>query len=96
MEVSVMSCSPLEDPFCENTTPIAGTKIYLYETEEERQFNATPLFEGTTNSSGKYMFSQLDGGARYYLRVACPNELHETSESTPSNGIAYHEILCAE
>jgi hypothetical protein len=93
MEVSVVVCNPQEDPFCEDPVLLPGVQVFMYATEEDREYNDPILFQGVTNGSGKITFTQLNVSTRYYLKTVSNFGIENTSETTPNRGHAFHEVL---
>ena len=96
ISVMVRLCDFSEDPFCEATTPIAGANVRIFASEKDLQFGEPVLFQKTTGGDGNARFDQLEGGRYYYLETQASQGIQASIESTPNNGIAYHEVLYFE
>jgi hypothetical protein len=96
IEVQVIVCDSIVSQQCVSTYPGSGALVELYDTPEDREYSEPVVQSGVANSTGKVNFSGLDGGKRYYLRTYYSTESVETSETTPANGIAKHEVLLIE
>lgn len=93
IQVSVVWCNLQNDPFCEDITPITGALVTLYNSEEDRTYNEPIKAEKVTSATGKVTFSQLEGGKRYYIRTNCIHGVRESDDTTPTNGLAFHEVI---
>lgn len=93
IEVSVVWCNLQNDPFCSEVKPIIGAVVTLFSSEEDRQYSDPVKSEKITTATGKVTFNLLEGGKRYYLRTNSIYGVQETDDTTPSNGLAFHEVI---
>jgi len=93
IEVSVIWCNLQNDPLCLEVNPIPGAVVTLFSSAEDRQFSDPVKSEKITPASGKVTFNALEGGKRYYLRTNSIYGVQETDDTTPSNGLAFHEVI---
>ncbi len=93
IEVSVVWCNLQSDPFCSEVNPIIGAVVTLFSSEEDRQYSDPVKSEKITTTTGKVTFNLLEGGKRYYLRTNSIYGVQETDDTTPSNGLAFHEVI---
>ncbi|MEM1218625.1 MAG: hypothetical protein AAGH79_06920 [Bacteroidota bacterium] len=93
IEVSVIWCNLQDDPLCLEVNPIPGAVVTLFSSAEDRQFSDPVKSEKITTASGKVTFNALEGGKRYYLRTNSVYGVQETDDTTPSNGLAFHEVI---
>ena len=93
IEVQVVVCDSIANQSCVSTYPGAGASVELYATYEDLEYRDPLVQSGVVGSSGTLQFSGLEGGKRYYLLTTYSGESEESSETTPSNGIAKHEVL---
>ena len=93
IEVSVVWCNLQNDPFCSEVDPIIGAVVTLFSSAEDRQFSDPVKSEKITTATGKVRFNLLEGGKRYYLRTNSIYGVQETDDTTPTNGLAFHEVI---
>ncbi len=96
MEITVGSCPNVPDQDCNPPSPVSAAIVLIYATEEDRFFNENIVYEKTSNANGKISFTTLAGGKTFYLRTISVYGVRETTERTPSRGVAFHEILFNE
>lgn len=94
IEVRVLVCDPQTDPQCLEAYGAPGASVYVYLTEEDRDFGE-PLYRSgiTGGEQGTVRFSALDPGKRFYLSTVYLGEAILSSETAPVNGIAKHEVI---
>jgi len=65
---TVVNCTDTTaDPSCTNTFDVlAASKIYLYASAEDREFNDPVYAEALTGGEGTAEFSNLEGGSYFY------------------------------
>ncbi|MEM1218624.1 MAG: hypothetical protein AAGH79_06915 [Bacteroidota bacterium] len=93
MEITVGNCPNMPDQDCNPPSPVTAAMVLIYATEEDRFFNENIVYEKTTNANGQISFTTLAGGKTFYLRTISAYGVRETTERTPSRGVAFHEIL---
>ena len=87
-------CNAFLDPFCDSLTPIPGVVIRAYETEEDRFYGEPLVAENVTNGAGEATFGSLERGAYYWFTIRSSQYgEQEAVTSTPTNGVAYLDII---
>ena len=79
---TVVNCTDVSvDPTCfTNFDVLAASQVFLYTSEENREFNAPIYSEKTTGGDGTVEFLHLEGGDYFYV-VVYPLDATVTQES---------------
>ena len=91
LEVTVIVCDSIAQQSCVSSYPGSGALVALYDNEEELHYGDA-LNSKVADATGRVQFSGLEAARRYYLRTTYLSEEIESSETTPANGIARHEV----
>lgn len=97
IEVRVAVCHLAEDPQCFEAYGAPGASVRLFLTEEDREFGEPVYRSGVTGGvAGVIEFSGVEAGQRFYMETVYSGEKVESTETSPVNGIAKHEVLFFE
>ncbi len=87
VNVSVYLCPNPLDNHCENEQPLAGAKVILYATDEDRIFQENAVRQGTTPNTGRLTFNNLEK-TTYYAFVETQHGVDEDYFQIPAGGSA--------